>query len=191
MRSPKPVTPAEAMAIWSNIKNPSARSVARALSQAGRRVHHSTIARWYAQGWRPVAHRLHPVEAARQAAAQVTVAPVAPAVPSEAGEAWAATQNTTSVAVLYGGSLCLLVSLLGTLGQRIVVGRDFEHHAFCVGIAHLLGLGANLGGVGAPILGIIEQGLGHLHSSYAFLAVFLPTEPTAKATGDHPHIPHP
>jgi hypothetical protein len=40
--------------------------VARALSQASRRVHHSTIARWYAQGWRPVAHRPHPVVAARQ-----------------------------------------------------------------------------------------------------------------------------
>jgi hypothetical protein len=66
MRSPKPVTPEEAMATWNTIKNPSARSVARALSQASRRVHHSTIARWYAQGWRPVAHRPHPVVAARQ-----------------------------------------------------------------------------------------------------------------------------
>src|SRR5262249_27311610 len=67
MRLPKPVTPEEAMAVWSSIKNPSARSVARALSQAGRRVHHSTIARWCARGWRPVADRSHPVEAARQA----------------------------------------------------------------------------------------------------------------------------
>jgi hypothetical protein len=67
MRSPKAVTPQEAMAVWNTIKNPSARSVARALSQSGRRVHHSTIARWYAQGWRPVAHRPHPVDAARQA----------------------------------------------------------------------------------------------------------------------------
>ena len=67
MRSPNPVTPEEAMAVWSSIKNPSARSVAKALTQAGRRVHHSTIARWCAQGWRPVAHRPHPVEAARQA----------------------------------------------------------------------------------------------------------------------------
>jgi hypothetical protein len=56
MRSPKPVTPEEAMAIWSSIKNPSSRSVARALSQAGRPVHHSSVARWYTQG-----------EAARQA----------------------------------------------------------------------------------------------------------------------------
>jgi hypothetical protein len=50
MRSPKPVTPDEAMAVWSSIPNPSARRVAKALNQAGRRVHHSTIARWNAQG---------------------------------------------------------------------------------------------------------------------------------------------
>jgi hypothetical protein len=67
MRSPKPVTPAEAMAVWSSIKNPSGRSVAKALSQAGRRVHHSTISRWHAGGWRPVAHRPHPLEGARHA----------------------------------------------------------------------------------------------------------------------------
>ena len=54
MRSPEPVTPAEAMRVWSSMKNPSARSVAKALSQAGRRVHHGTISRWFAQGWRPV-----------------------------------------------------------------------------------------------------------------------------------------
>jgi hypothetical protein len=34
--------------------------------QSGRRVHHSTIARWRAQDWRPVAHSLHPLDAARQ-----------------------------------------------------------------------------------------------------------------------------
>jgi hypothetical protein len=55
------------MAVWSSISNPSARRVARALSQTGRKVHHSTIARWCAGGWRPVAYRPHPVEAARQA----------------------------------------------------------------------------------------------------------------------------
>jgi len=55
------------MAVWSRIENPSARSVAKALSQAGRKVHHSTVSRWAAQGWRPVAYRPHPVEAARQA----------------------------------------------------------------------------------------------------------------------------
>jgi hypothetical protein len=38
-----------------------------ALSQAGRKVHHSTVSRWAAQGWCPVAYRPHPVEAARQA----------------------------------------------------------------------------------------------------------------------------
>jgi hypothetical protein len=67
MKSPNPVTPEEAMAVWSSIKNPSTRSVARALSQAGRPIHHSTIARWWARDWRPVASGEHPIEAAREA----------------------------------------------------------------------------------------------------------------------------
>jgi hypothetical protein len=67
MRSLTPVTPEEAGAVWSSIRNPSARRVARALSQAGRRVHHSTIARWCVRGWGPVASGEHPIEAAREA----------------------------------------------------------------------------------------------------------------------------
>src|SRR5258708_527772 len=67
MSIPKRVTPAEAKIVWASIPNPSVRRVAKALTQSGRRVHHSTIARWHAKGWRPVAHCLHPLEAARQA----------------------------------------------------------------------------------------------------------------------------
>ena len=67
MSSLKPVTPAEAKAVWSTIRNPSARGVADALSQAGRPVHFATVARWRAQGWRHVQHGPHPVEAAREA----------------------------------------------------------------------------------------------------------------------------
>jgi hypothetical protein len=63
----KPVTPEEAKRVWVSIPNPSARRVAKALTQSGRRVHHSTIARWRAEDWRPVANSLHPLEAARQA----------------------------------------------------------------------------------------------------------------------------
>jgi hypothetical protein len=63
----KPVTPEEAKRVWVSIPNPSARRVAKALTQSGRRVHHSTIARRRARDWRPVAHSLHPLEAARQA----------------------------------------------------------------------------------------------------------------------------
>jgi hypothetical protein len=55
MKSLKPVTPQEARAVWSSIPNPSVRRVASALTQAGRRVHPSTIARWHAAGWRSVA----------------------------------------------------------------------------------------------------------------------------------------
>jgi hypothetical protein len=77
----KPVTPEEAKRIWVSLPNPSARRVAKALTQSVRRVHHSTIARWRAEDWRPVAHGLHPLEAARQrldmAAGVLTGDPVA------------------------------------------------------------------------------------------------------------------
>jgi hypothetical protein len=62
----KPVTPDEAARVWRSIPNPSARRVAKVLTQAGRRVHFSTIARWRAEGWRPVSSGFHPIEAARQ-----------------------------------------------------------------------------------------------------------------------------
>jgi hypothetical protein len=65
MSAIKPVTPDEAVIVWRSIPNPSARRVAKALTQAGRRVHFATVARWRAQGWRPVARRPHPVEEAR------------------------------------------------------------------------------------------------------------------------------
>src|SRR5712692_10516119 len=62
----KPVTPEEAKRVWVSIPNPSAGRIAKALTQSGRRVHHSTIARWRAQDWRLVAQSLHPLDAARQ-----------------------------------------------------------------------------------------------------------------------------
>jgi hypothetical protein len=66
MNAIKPVTPDEAATVWRSIPNPSARRVAKALTQAGRRVHFSTVARWRAEGWRPVSSGSHPIEAARQ-----------------------------------------------------------------------------------------------------------------------------
>ena len=66
MSAIKPVTPDEAAAVWRSIPNPSARRVAKALTQAGRRVHFSTVARWRSEGWRPVSSGSHPIEAARQ-----------------------------------------------------------------------------------------------------------------------------
>ncbi len=77
----KPVTPEEAKRVWVSIPNPSVKRVANALTQSGRRVHHSTVARWRAEDWRQVAHSLHPLEAARQgidvAAGVLTRDPVA------------------------------------------------------------------------------------------------------------------
>jgi hypothetical protein len=51
MRAIKPVTPDEAATVWRSIPNPSARRVAKALTQAGRRVHFSTVARWRGGEW--------------------------------------------------------------------------------------------------------------------------------------------
>ena len=65
--------------MWNSIQDPSARRVAKALSQAGKRIHYATIARWRAQGWRPVPSRAHPVEAARR-----TLDVVAPLLTGEA-----------------------------------------------------------------------------------------------------------
>src|ERR1700674_4360398 len=67
MNLPEPVSPSEAEAVWNSIRNPSARRVAKALTQAGRRIHHSTISRWRAEGWRPVPDRPHPLDAAKWA----------------------------------------------------------------------------------------------------------------------------
>jgi hypothetical protein len=67
MKAIRSITPREAKAVWDALKNPSARSVARAMTQAGRRVHHSTVARWCVRGWGPVASGEHPIEAARGA----------------------------------------------------------------------------------------------------------------------------
>ena len=44
-----PITPQEAERVWKSQARPSARSVARALTQAGRPVHFTTVARWKRQ----------------------------------------------------------------------------------------------------------------------------------------------
>jgi hypothetical protein len=67
MNLPSPVTPAEAKVVWDRMDHPSARRVATALTQSGRPVHFSTVARWKAEGWRSVEHGPHPLEMARRA----------------------------------------------------------------------------------------------------------------------------
>jgi hypothetical protein len=67
MKAIRSITPREAKAVWDSLRSPSTRGVARAMTQAGRRIHHSTIARWWARDWRPVASGEHPIEAAREA----------------------------------------------------------------------------------------------------------------------------
>ena len=59
-------TPDLAKAVWNQQRSPSARSVARALTQSGRPVHFTTINRWRGRGWREVEGE-HPVDRARAA----------------------------------------------------------------------------------------------------------------------------
>jgi hypothetical protein len=59
-------TPAKARKIWESMANPSTRRVATRLRQAGLSVSHMQVARWRNQGWRPVAQKDHPLEAARK-----------------------------------------------------------------------------------------------------------------------------
>ena len=59
-------TPGLARVVWDQQPRPSARSVARALTRAGRRVHFTTIARWKATGWRSSERDQHPLDAARE-----------------------------------------------------------------------------------------------------------------------------
>lgn len=66
-RLPAPVTPSDAQLVWQSQTRPSARTVARALTQAGRRVHFTTVARWKREGWRSVPTQEHPLDEALRA----------------------------------------------------------------------------------------------------------------------------
>jgi hypothetical protein len=61
---PAPVNAQDARRVWDSQRCPSSRSVARVLTQAGRPVHFTTIARWRRQGWRSQSTSEHPLTAA-------------------------------------------------------------------------------------------------------------------------------
>ena len=61
---PPPVGPLDAKRVWDEQRRPSARSVAKALTQAGRPVHFTTVARWKKREWRVEARPEHPLAAA-------------------------------------------------------------------------------------------------------------------------------
>jgi hypothetical protein len=61
-----PVSPQEAQLVWQCQRRPSARSVARALTQAGRRIHFTTVARWRKEGLLTIAPSRHPPAAAQR-----------------------------------------------------------------------------------------------------------------------------
>jgi hypothetical protein len=65
MNQPLPkATPDLAKAVWGRQQSPSARSVARALTQSGRPVHFTTVNRWRGGEWRDAKGR-HPLDQAR------------------------------------------------------------------------------------------------------------------------------
>src|SRR5258708_40176043 len=67
MDHPLPRATAElAKAVWGRQRSPSARSVARALTQSGRPVHFTTVNRWRGREWRDAKGR-HPLDEARAA----------------------------------------------------------------------------------------------------------------------------
>jgi hypothetical protein len=67
MDQPLPkATPNLAKTVWGSQQSPSARSVARALTQSGRPVHFTTVNRWRAHDWRD-AKGQHPLDQARAA----------------------------------------------------------------------------------------------------------------------------
>jgi hypothetical protein len=57
---PLPVTPLEAKRLWGEQRRPSSRSVAKALTQAGRPVHFTTVARWKKREWQAEPRLEHP-----------------------------------------------------------------------------------------------------------------------------------
>jgi len=61
---PPPVSPLEAKRVWDEQRRPSSRSVAEALTQAGRSIHFTTVARWKRREWQVEARLEHPLAAA-------------------------------------------------------------------------------------------------------------------------------
>src|SRR5262245_6048829 len=59
--SSPPATSQEAERVWKSQARPSARSVARALTHAGRPVHFTTVARWKRQGLLTIATSSDPI----------------------------------------------------------------------------------------------------------------------------------
>jgi ABC transporter substrate binding protein len=60
---PPPVTPLEAKRMWDEQRRPSSRSVAKALTRAGRLVHFTTVARWKKREWQAEPRLEHPLAA--------------------------------------------------------------------------------------------------------------------------------
>src|SRR6266566_298471 len=78
-----PITLQEAEGVWKSQARPSARSVARALTQAGRPVHFTTVARWKRQGLLTIARTSESAEP--EASPENLFAELPPPVPKRVG----------------------------------------------------------------------------------------------------------
>ena len=80
-----PLRVRQASRVWGRQRQPSARTVAMALTQAGTPVHFTTIARWKRSGWLPSERPDRPAGARREAQ---LFTPTAPVTPLEAKGVW-------------------------------------------------------------------------------------------------------
>src|SRR6266404_3677977 len=106
-----PITLQEAERVWKSQARPSARSVARALTQAGRPVHFTTVARWKRDGLLTIARSGDP-----RASSQ----------PARARSSWRCPDNAVPVGLGKGAAGCM-VAHQDLADPR---GHDFLHAVF-------------------------------------------------------------
>jgi len=123
----------QAKDVWDRHLGPSARSVARALTQAGRPVHFTTINRWRRQGWQTEPNE-HPVAQAR--AALDSAIPLLTGGPTTTAEEFVRENSETEVHADRGESLFMVgaspenfarvkprLEAMGTTIQHLRTGR--------------------------------------------------------------------
>src|SRR5262245_83579 len=98
-----PVTPQEAERVWKSQARPSARSVATAMTRAGRPVHFTTVARWQRQGLMTIARSSDTVAGMQAVPAAGSEDPFAelppPVTPLEAKRVWEEKRRPSSRSV--------------------------------------------------------------------------------------------
>ena len=100
---PAPITPQEAEGVWKSQARPSARTVATAMTRAGRPVHFTTVARWQRQGLMTIARSSDTVAGMQAVPAAGSEDPFAelppPVTPLEAKRVWEEQRRPSSRSV--------------------------------------------------------------------------------------------